>query len=792
MFADAIPEDIKVSYAFDESSTVVAAIHSVATEGMIGAGLTGLMILIFLRDLRSVVVVVLNIPLALTGSLVGLWLTGGTINIMSLGGMALAIGMLVDEATVSIENIHVQMGHTKRLSRAVERGSMQTAVPRLLAMLCILSVFIPAFIMVDPMRALFMPLAMAVGFAMISSYILSSTLVPIVCVWILKDHHEEGKEESAGFFSRFQAAFERVVGVMVHYRWIIVPAYVCFCGLILWQVGTRTGTELFPQINAREFVLRYRPPRGTNYEITREMGVKILSLIEQEVGAENVDVSIGYAGQIAPDFGMNNIVLFMRGPDDGWLRVRFRDGAKIDLEEFRERMRKILPAKVIPWLAKVLEKNGVMPEVARQRATSSMFGFQPGDIVTEVMSFGSPTPIEVVVASPDMEEARMHAQRIKEEMCENKHLRDVEFEQTLDYPTVEIDIDREKSGLSGVTVQQVGNAAIVATSSSRFIALNYWKNPATGFDYQVEVLVPVQRMTSAEQVARLPVEQINNVVNLMVRDVADIRESTMMGEYDRVASQRYLSINANVEGEDMGSASRQVSRAIKAAGKPPRGVRVMMRGQLQPMMDMFKSLAIGLSIAVVVILLLLTAYFESPRLALISVSAVPCVLAGVVTMLKLTGTTLNLESFMGTIMCIGVSVSNSVMLVTFANEHWKSGMLPIDAAKQAAADRLRPILMTACAMTVGMVPMSLALEAGSQMQAPLGRAVIGGLVMSTVATLLIVPAVFALILGGSRRHSLSVHPDDKESAYYDPPDETPDNPSSESQDDNACEQLVPC
>ena len=763
VFAAAIPADIKVSYAFDESPTVIAAIRSVATEGMIGAVLTGVMIMIFLRDIRSVVVVVLNIPLALTGSLLGLYLTGNSINIMSLGGMALAIGMLVDEATVSIENIHVQMGNTPHLARAVERGSMQTAVPRLLAMMCILSVFIPAFIMVDPMRALFMPLSLAVGFAMISSYLLSSTLVPIVCVWILK---HEGQEKK-GFFDRFRNRFRQVVEYTTHHRKIVVPVYLLLCGLILWQVGQRTGMELFPQINSSEFVLRYRPPRGSNFEVTREMGVKILQLIEQEVGADNVAVSIGYAGQIAPNFGMNNIVLFMRGPDDGWLRVRFREGAGIDLAQFRERMRKILPEKIIPFLAKVLEKHGVMPAVAQQRAQSALFGFEPGNIISEVMSFGSPTPIEVVVASPDMAQARAHAQRIKQEMMKIPCLRDVQFQQTLEYPTVVIDIDREKAGLSGVTVEQVGNAAIVATSSSRFIALNYWKNSDTGFDYQVEVLVPTRRMTSSEQVGRLPIEQVNDVVNLMVRDVATIRESSTIGEYDRVASQRYLSITANVEGEAMGTAAGQVKKAVAAAGKPPRGVRVSMSGQLTPMHEMFRGLTIGLSIAVVVILVMLTAYFESARLALISLSAVPCVLTGVVLMLFLTGTTLNLESFMGTIMCIGVSVSNSVMLVTFSADHWRSGLPPLEAVVRGATERLRPILMTACAMTVGMVPMSMALEAGSQMQAPLGRAVIGGLIMSTLATLLIVPAIFALVLGNSQRKSVSVHPDDADSRYYD-------------------------
>ena len=768
VFKDAVPGDVTVRFEFDESPTVKAAIKSVATEGFIGAALTGLMILIFLRDVRSVVVVVLNIPLALTGSLAGLWMTGNTINIMSLGGMALSIGMLVDEATVSIENIHVQMGKTHRLARAVERGSMQTAVPRLLAMLCILSVFIPAFVMQDPIRALFMPLALAVGFSMISSYLLSSTLVPVVCVWILK-HREHAEDEKKGLFDRVQEWFRKVVSFSVAHRGMVAVAYFVVCGLVLVIGGSQLGTELFPQIDSGEFVLRYRPPPGSNFEITRELGVKILQIMEEEAGEGNIEICLGYAGQIAPNFGMNNIVLFMRGPDDGWLRAKFREDSGVKLDEFRERMRQILPAKTQPFVAKLLREYGVAPELAEARAKKCTFGFEPGDIVSEVMSFGSPTPIEIVVASPNIPDAIKHANRVRAEMQKIPYLRDVQFNELLDYPSVEVNIDREKAGLSGVTAQQVGNAAIVATSSSRFIALNYWQNPKTGFDYQVEVLVPTQQMTSSDQVATLPIEQISDTVNLMVRDVADIRENTMMEQIDRISSQRYVSITANVEGEDMGRASRQVSQALAAAGTPPRGVRVVTRGQLPQMIEMFTGLGIGLAIAVVVILILLTAYFESPRLALISVSAVPGVLSGVIAMLLLTRTTLNLESFMGAIMCIGVSVSNSVMLVTFTNEHWRGGMKAVEAAVHGATERLRPIIMTACAMTVGMVPMSLALEQGSQMQAPLGRAVIGGLICSTLSTLLVAPAIFALMMSRISPHSVSVHPDDPESPHYDPP-----------------------
>jgi multidrug efflux pump subunit AcrB len=350
------------------------------------------------------------------------------------------------------------------------------------------------------------------------------------------------------------------------------------------------------------------------------------------------------------------------------------------------------------------------------------------------------------------------------------YLRDVQFEQQLGYPTVEVEIDREKAGLSGVTVEDVGRALVMATSSTRFRSLNYWVETKTGFDYLVQVQVPAARMTTPADVEILPLETVNPLVNLMIRDVATVRESMRPGEIDRDMSQRYLTLTANVEGEDMGRASRQVAAAIAAAGQPPRGVRVDTMGQLPPMIAMFKALGIGLGVAVFVIVVLLTAYFQSPRLALVSIGAVPGVLAGIATILFFTNTSLNIESFMGSIMCLGVSVSNSVMLVTFMTDHWKAGKTPAEAAILGASERLRPILMTACAMTVGMVPMALALERGSQMQAPLGRAVIGGLVVSTFATLLVVPSIFAVVMGlfWSVARSPSIYPDDPESAHYDP------------------------
>ena len=656
LFRDAVPEDVTVSFEFDESPTVLAAVESVATEGMIGAGLTGLMILLFLRDWRSVIVVVTNIPLALLGSMFGLWMTGNTINIMSLGGMALAIGILVDEATVTVENVHVQMGRSENVATAVLRGSLATAVPRLLALLCVLSVFIPAFIMTDPLRSLFMPLTLAVGFAMISSYLLSSTLVPILCVTLLKhrSHEEEG-----GFFGRIIGGYRRIADLFVGWRRLVTLAYLVACALIIGLLGMQIGNELFPTIDSGEFVLRFRPPPGSNFELTREMAIKCQQEIEREAQTKNIQITLGFVGQVAPNFGINNMVLFMRGPDDGQLRVALRDDSGIKLDEFRERLRKVLPERVTPWLEKRLEQGGLSPEEASRKAKLATFGFQPGDIVTTVMSFGSAMPIAVRVVGTDLKMVRKHAEKIAGALRRIPALRDIEFEQQLDYPTVEVDFDREKAGLSGVTAEDLAHTLDMATASTRFTNLNYWINNATGFDYLVQLQIPPLRLNKPQDIETLPMEKVNRLVNLMVRDVATVTESVRPGEIDRDMSQRYLTVVANVEGEDMGRASRQVAAALKQVGDPPRGVRVEPLGQLPPMLEMFQSLGIGLGAAVFVIFILLTAYFQSPRLALISVGAVPGVVAGIVTVLFFTGTSLNIESFMGSIMCLGVSVSNS-------------------------------------------------------------------------------------------------------------------------------------
>ncbi len=772
-FRNAVPKDVKIDFEFDESPTVIHAVESVATEGAIGAGLTGLMILLFLRDWRSVLVVVSNIPLALIGALFGLWVTKNTINIMSLGGMALAIGILVDMSTVTIENTHVQLEGTSNVATAALRANRATAVPILLALLCILSVFVPAFIMQDPLRSLFLPLTLAVGFAMIFAYFLSNTLVPVLSVYLLKHEEKPAQqgEKKPGLFDRFVKGYGKAVDWFIRLRWFVVSVYLVGCGLILGFIGLEVGTELFPKIDAGEFVLRFRPPAGSSYELTREMGVKCLQEIEKEAGEGKVEISLGFVGQVAPNFGIDNMVLFMRGPDDGWLRVKFVENSGIKLDRFRERLRKVLPERIVPWIAQRLQRGGLDKDEAQQKAEKCTFGFEPGDIVSQVMSFGAASPIAIRVIGTDYDKVREHAEKISAEMKKIPFLRDINFEQTLDYPSVEIEIDREMAGLVGVTPEDLKHALVMATSSTRFTNLNYWINPKTGFDYLVQIQVPPLHMDEPSDLEELPLKMVNPYVPLMLRDVikdGQVRESLRPGEYDRDMSQRYLTVLANVEGEDMGRAIKQVREAVKDTGEAPRGVRVEEQGQIPQMTEMFKSLGIGLAVAVFVILVLLTAYFQSLRLSLTSLGAVPGVLAGIAVILYFSNTTLNIESFMGSIMSLGVSVSNSVMMVAFMDEHWKAGKPSTEAAHQGATERLRPILMTACAMTVGMVPMALALEKGSQMEAPLGRAVIGGLVMSTFATLLVLPSIFAVLIGKKEARSPSLYPGNPESRYYDP------------------------
>ena len=418
-----------------------------------------------------------------------------------------------------------------------------------------------------------MPLTLGVGFAMIASYLLSSTFVPILCVALLKHHGGHGHGDAKpGLFDRFLKVYGKVVGWFVRLRWVVVPAYLGACALVLWQLGLQVGTELFPQVDSGQFVLRFRPPPGSNFELTRQMAVKCLEEIEKEAKPENIEISMGYVGQVAPNFGIDNMVLFMRGPDDGQLRVALREDSGIKLAEFRERLRKVLPERVVPWLAQRLEQGGLSPVEAEQQAKLATFGFQPGDIVTNVMSFGSLTPIAVRVVGTDLKMVRQHAEKIAAAMKRIPFLRDVLFEQELDYPSVEVTIDREKAGLCGAKVEDVAHALVMATASTRFANLNYWVDVKTGFDYLVQIQVPAAPDGKAGRCRDLAARSRSTpLVNLMIRDVATVQRGVRPGELDRDMSQRYVTLTANVEGEDMGRASAQVAAGDRRGrNAPPR------------------------------------------------------------------------------------------------------------------------------------------------------------------------------------------------------------------------------
>lgn len=767
---DGRPSDIQVSFAFDQSPYVTNAMTNVFGEAALGAVLTGLMVLLFLRDWRSVLVVVLNIPLALIGSLVALALTGQTINLMTLGGLALAVGILVDEATVEVENIHTQMERTPSLALAVRRGNAETAVPRLLAMLCILAVFIPSFFMQGSAQALFVPLSLAVGFAMIASYILSSTFVPVMSVWLLRGHTGSTGNHPAKP-SRGRQLLPFLLGGATRVRWLVVPGYLTAAFLLLVFAWGRLGTEIFPRVDAGQFQLRLRAPVGTRIEQTEAIVKKILTAIDEEAGPGNVQMTLGYVGVVPPSYPINSVYLWTGGPEEAVLRVALKPG-RIRVEDLKRRLRERLPAELQVWLETKWQEEGVPADRAEARSRQVKLSFEPADIVNEVMSFGSPTPIEVAISGPKLADNRAYAEKLRAHLEAIPSLRDLQFAQALDYPTVEVTIDRQRAAASGVSADAVSKSLVAATSSSRFTFPNYWRDPASGIGYQVQVEIPQALMNSVRGIETIPVKRIGDERRLL-RDVADVQEGVMPGEIDRYNMRRLVSMTANIEGEDLGRVIGHIAKALESTGKPPAGIQVDVRGQVPAMQELFRGLGIGLGIAVVVIFLLLLAYFQSWRLAVVAVAGTPAVLAGVLLALLLTGSTINLQSFMGAIMAIGVSVANAILFVTFAERARMEGKSATDAAIAGAIGRVRPILMTSAAMIAGMIPLAMGIGEGGDQTAPLGRAVIGGLIASTVTTLLCLPSVFALIMGDASKRSPSLDPFDPESGYYVAPPAAP-------------------
>lgn len=740
-FQKLLPEGIKVSFEFDQTPVVNRSIKDLVKEGMLGAALTGLMVLLFLRDLRTAFIVAINIPLSLMAAAFGLWLSGENIHLMTLGGLALAVGILVDEATVTVENIHTHLVRGKSLARAALDGTQETTLPRLLAMLCILAVFIPAFFMEGAARALFVPMALAVGFSMFASFVLSSTLVPVLSVWLLpkKTRHEE---ERLGLFAR---SYQGLVKAAVAIRWILVPAYVAGAVLIIVTFGPFLGTEIFPKSDSGQFAIRFRAPSGTQVATTEKIAQQILQIIAQEAGGEDrIEMSIGMVGVHNSSFPVNLVHLWNGGPEEGWLAIQMKAGAAVQVEDFQEKLRQIMKRE--------------LPEVR--------VSFEPQDIVSRVMSFGSPTPVEIAVSGPSLPASKEHAEKILAKLKELPFMRDVQIAQTLDAPTVNVQIDRERAGLLGVDVEDVTRSLVAATTSSRFTTPVFWADPGTGISFNVQVQIPEERTQSLEDLGNVPVTSKNGQP-VLLRNLAKIEPGTAVGTYERFNLVRVVSVTANLHGTDFGRAIRAVNQVLADLGPAPDGkTKVDVRGQVVPYNQLYSGFSSGLVIAVVVIFLLLCANFQSLRLALAVISTMPAVLAGVVLALFLTGTTLNIQSAMGAIMAVGVAVANAILLVTFADRSRLSRQGDRrTAAVEGAVSRLRPILMTSFAMVAGMLPLALGLGESGAQSAPLGRAVVGGLALATVATLLVLPAVFAL-LASKKATTASLDPDDESGALY--------------------------
>ena len=741
-FQSLIPQDIKITYEFDQSQYVRAALSSVLREGLIGAGLTGLMILLFLGDWRSSLIVVITIPFALLMAVVLLRLSGQTINIMTLGGLALAVGVLVDEGTVLMENIHVHLAQGERKAQAVLAASREVAIPRLLAMLSVLAVFLPSFFMTGPAQSLFVPLSLAVGFSMGASYLLSSSLVPVLGNWILKQETNDTEHSKESRFERFRERFQRALGRLMGFPKLLFAGYVLVALLIVVLLGPRLAEEIFPSAAATQFRLRIDAPDGTRVAVTEALVQKVLAAITREAGNGNLDLTLGYVGAQPSSYPINTVFLWTSGPQQAIMNIGLNPGAKISLRDFEEDLRQKLP----------------------QEFPGTHFSFDPGDLISQTLNFGAPSSAEVAITGPQYADVLSYANRVRQELAKVKELRDVEFEEPLRYPTVNVHIDRVLAGQLGATANDVGAAVVSSTASSRFIAPNYWRDPKSGISYQVQVQVPQPAMTSLEDVQTIPVNSSTGTHPLL-NQVADVQSTTVPGELDRQNGMWMILASANVGNNDFARAAKEIDHAIGDAGQAPRGVTAQVRGQVNALKQIFTQLAVGLALAVVVILLLLTANFQSLRLALIVISSVPAVLIGAILMLLFTGTTLNLESFMGTIMAIGVAVANAILLVTFAEQNRRNGADAWSAARAAAAERLRPVLMTSLAMIAGMIPMALAIGRGSEETAPLGRAVIGGLFAATLATLFLLPTVFGVVQKNASLKSPSLDPEDADSPF---------------------------
>ncbi|OQP57774.1 acriflavin resistance protein [Niastella vici] len=760
-----LPDDVKISYEFDQSVFVVNAVKSLATEGALGALLTGLMVLLFLRDWRSSLIVIITIPVSIFIGLLLLSLFGQTINIMTLSGLALAIGILVDQATVTIENIHQHLEMGKNKKQAIYDACEEIAFPLLLILLCILAVFAPSFLMTGVPKAMFLPLSLSIGFTMIVSYIAAQTLVPIFSNWLIKAeryqhyHHghihahaaqalndqeinqvnnhlenEKKEPEKNDLFERVKLRYMHFLQRGMKRRKATVIVYLASV-LALAALGfVIIGKDMMPKLNNGQFQVRIKMPDGTRLERTEEKLRQVLTVIDKTVNHQ-VSISSAYIGLIPSSYGTSNLYIFNTGTHEAVLQVNLNEHYKVNMDELKDALRK-----------------NIRHEVPEVRVL-----FEPIDMTEKIMSQGAATPIEIRVAGKDMNEIEGYANKIVDSLKKIPYLRDVQIAQPLKFPVVSISIDRLKAAQMGLNVQDIARSVTASTSSSRFSEKNQWLDEAKAYTYQVQVQIPEYVMNTMDELREIPL--VKGQSSPVLGDIATFKTTYVPGEYDRSGPRRFVTVNANIFKKDLGTATTDVQHALRSIGAPPKGLVAEVRGMSSLLTETLSSLQSGLLFAVLVMFLLLAANYQSFKLSLTVLSTVPAVITGSLAALLLTGSTLNLQSYMGMIMSTGVSVANAILIVTNAEKLRLEYRDATRAAVMSASIRLRPILMTSFAMIAGMVPMASGMGEAGEQSAPLGRAVIGGLAASTLAALLILPQVFAWVQKKSSYQSPSLMPE---------------------------------
>jgi multidrug efflux pump subunit AcrB len=732
-----LPPELKIQPLSDQSVFVQGSINGVIREAIIAAALTGLMILLFLGSWRSTVIIAVSIPLSILTSVMALSFLHETINIMTLGGLALAVGILVDDATVTIENIERHLEDGAPLHNGILGGAAQIAVPALVSTLCICIVFLPMFFLTGVAKFLFVPLAEAVIFAMLASYVLSRTLVPTLAMYLLKaKHHDDPKSNNP--FARLQRGFERlferarnsyssVLIGLISGRKIFVPSFllVCICAFALVPF---LGQDFFPATDSGQFILHVRAKTGTRIEETARLADDVEARIRQTIPASEVD---NILDNIGLPFSPLNYIYNNSG----------LTGAA--------------DADVLVSLNEKHHKTGdyvrTLRETLPREFPGATFAFLPADIMTQTLNFGLPAPIDIQIDGPDVNANLEVAKTMISQLSHVRGITDLRIQQQSDYPKFHIDVDRTKAAQGGFTERDVANSTLISLSSSFQIAPMFYLNPKNGVSYNIVAQTPQYKIQSGQDLQNIPISGSNQKRPAILTDVASIKRTSELGSINHYNIRRVVDIYASVQDRDLGAVGREATRIVDANRKTlPRGSFVTLRGQYGTMRSSYIGLIGGLGFAIILVYLLIVVNFQSWLDPFIIITALPAALAGIVLFLFITHTTLSVPALMGAIMCMGVATANSVLVVSFAKERLLHHREPITAAIEAGSTRFRPVIMTALAMIIGMVPMALGLGDGGEQNAPLGRAVIGGLFCATIATLIFVPSVFALLHGRSK------------------------------------------